>query len=114
MSKLEIKNLHVGIEERKILNGVDLVVNATSVSDPDESNELAELTEKLNLPGCDLVVDLNYGRARNFWKEMASRVDTKFMDGLCSLAFQARRTFALWTGIQVPPREFLATLNLGP
>jgi shikimate dehydrogenase len=90
---------------------VDLLVNATAVSDPDESPELAALTESLNLPRCKLVVDLNYGRAQNFWQAMAQRQNIRFMDGLSSLAFQARRTFALWTGTQIPPEEFLATIN---
>ncbi len=33
------------------------------------------------------------------------------MDGLRALAFQARRTFALWTGLQVPPEEFINALK---
>ncbi len=34
-----------------------------------------------------------------------------FMDGLSTLANQARRTFALWTGVQVPSEEFLKVIN---
>lgn len=90
---------------------VDLVVNATSVSSPDESAEMASLVEKLQVPGCRLVLDLNYGRTHNFWQDMALRENIDFMDGLSALAYQARRTFALWTGIQVPPEEFLKALN---
>ena len=37
------------------------------------------------------------------------RVD--FMDGLLPLAYQARRTFALWTGLQVPPEEFIKAVQ---
>jgi shikimate 5-dehydrogenase len=33
------------------------------------------------------------------------------MDGLPVLAFQARRTFALWTKVQVAPAEFLNALR---
>lgn len=90
---------------------VDLVVNATAVSDPDESPELSALTGNLTLPRCEMVVDLNYGRAQNFWQELAQRRGIRFMDGLSSLAFQARRTFALWTGTQIPPEEFLSTIK---
>jgi len=90
---------------------VNIVVNTTSVSSPDESKELAELTGKLEVPGCELVLDLNYGRSQNFWKDMASARGIRFMDGLSSLAHQARRTFALWTGVQVPPEEFLKALD---
>ena len=90
---------------------VDLIVNATSVSSPEESPELAALVEKLHVPDCELVVDLNYDRPQNFWQDMARHKGIRFMDGLLSLAYQARRTFALWTGIQVPPEEFLKALD---
>jgi hypothetical protein len=33
------------------------------------------------------------------------------MDGLKALAYQARRTFQLWTGLQIPPEEFLETIR---
>lgn len=90
---------------------VELIVNATSVSSPQESPELASFVEKLKVPGCQLLLDLNYGRAHNFWYEMALRNHIRFMDGLSPLAYQARRTFALWTGLQVPPEEFVKALN---
>ena len=90
---------------------VDIVVNATSVSSVDESPEMADLAGRLDLPGCRLVLDLNYGRRQNFWEEMAAARGVPFMDGLSALAFQARRTFALWTGVQVPPEEFLKALE---
>jgi shikimate dehydrogenase len=90
---------------------VDIVVNATAVSSRDESPEMADLVSQLDLPGCQLVFDLNYGRQKNFWEEMAQVKGIRFMDGLSPLAYQARRTFALWTGLQVPPEEFLNALH---
>jgi shikimate dehydrogenase len=60
---------------------------------------------------CRLVFDLNYGRRANFWQQMAEQKGIHFMDGLSALAFQARRTFALWTGLQVPPEEFIRALK---
>ena len=92
---------------------VDIVVNATSVSSPQESPELAALTQKLQLPGCRLMLDLNYGRRQNFWQDMARSKSIRFVDGLPALAFQARRTFALWTKVQVDPAEFLNALKEG-
>ncbi|MFC1886916.1 hypothetical protein ACFLZM_07660 [Thermodesulfobacteriota bacterium] len=89
----------------------EILINATSVSSADEAPELAQLIGKLETPGCELVLDLNYGRKQNFWKDMADSRGVRFMDGLSALAFQARRTFALWTGVQVPPAEFLNALN---
>ena len=71
------------------------------------------LVEKLELRGCELILDLNYGRRRNFWQEKAEREGIRFMDGLSPLAFQARRTLQLWTGIQVPPEEFVNALQNG-
>jgi shikimate dehydrogenase len=91
----------------------DIVVNATSVSSPQEDPELATLIEKLQLTGCRLVMDLNYGRSHNFWQNMARGQGIQFVDGLPALAFQARRTFALWTKVQVAPEEFLNALQEG-
>ena len=90
---------------------VELIVNATSVSSPDESPEMASLVATLQVPDCQLVLDLNYGRIHNFWQDLAQRNNIGFMDGLSPLAYQARRTFSLWTGVQVPPEEFLKALN---
>jgi shikimate dehydrogenase len=88
-----------------------IVINATSVASPEEAPELAALVEGLRLRGCELIVDLNYGRRRNFWQEKAEREGIPFMDGLKALAFQARRTFQLWTGLQIPPEEFLEAIR---
>jgi shikimate dehydrogenase len=74
---------------------------------------MAGLVEKLKLRGCELILDLNYGRRRNFWQEKAEKEGIRFMDGLNPLAYQARRTLQLWTGIQVPPEEFLNALQNG-
>ena len=68
-------------------------------------------SSRLDIPGCQLVFDLNYGRPKNFWEEMAQSKGIRFLDGLSALAYQARRTFALWTGLQVPPEEFLNALH---
>lgn len=91
---------------------VDVVINATSVSSKDESPEFASLVERLDLGRCQLMIDLNYGREQNIWERKAATADVMFIDGLRTLAYQARRTFALWTGIQVEPNEFLDALNI--
>jgi shikimate dehydrogenase len=90
-----------------------VVINATSVSSPEEAPDLARLVDGLELRGCELIVDLNYGRRRNFWQEKAERERIPFMDGLKALAYQARRTFQLWTGLQIPSDEFLEALREG-
>lgn len=89
----------------------NIVVNATSVSGDDEAPELAELVRNLELRDCELVIDLNYGRTRSFWQDMARSGDIPFMDGYSSLVNQARRTFALWTGKDVPPEVFLKAIS---
>ena len=90
---------------------VNIIVNATSVSSTDESPEMAALIDGLEIQGCELVIDLNYGRRQNFWQDMARRIGVRFMDGLPPLAYQARRTLALWTGAQVPAEEFLSVIG---
>lgn len=89
----------------------DVVINTTPVSSPVESPELAAFVARLDVPGCELVLDLNYGRRQNFWQDMALNKNIRFMDGLPALAYQARRTFALWTGVQVEPEEFLRAMD---
>ncbi|CAN2043709.1 Shikimate dehydrogenase (NADP(+)) [Candidatus Magnetomoraceae bacterium gMMP-1] len=89
-----------------------LVINATSVSSPDESQELALLIANLNLPECKWVIDINYGRIKNFWKDLAISKNAGFIDGLPMLAHQARRSFALWTGIEAEPDLFLQYLGV--
>jgi shikimate dehydrogenase len=90
----------------------NIIVNATSVSDYDEANGLSELVLDLNVSDCELLLDLNYGRRKNFWQDTARIKGIRFSDGLLTLAHQAKRTFALWTGIQVDPTEFLKALEI--
>ncbi len=87
-----------------------LVVNATSASSPDESPQLAGLIRGLQLQGCELVVDLNYGRTHNFWQDLAKSLGATFMDGLPMLAHQAKRSFELWAGISADAGEFMRPL----
>lgn len=89
----------------------DIVVNATAVSSAEESPELATLVQGLDIRDCALLMDLNYGRLKNFWQELAAKLEVPFVDGLRPLAYQARRSFALWTKIQVPVREFLDAIR---
>jgi shikimate dehydrogenase len=89
----------------------EIVVNATSVSGSDESGELSDLAGCMHGGECRLVFDLNYGRRKNIWMALADRWGVRFMDGLSTLAYQARRTFLLWTGQELPQEEFLNALE---
>ena len=88
-----------------------ILVNATSVSSKNESPEFDALVQDLDLPECQVVLDLNYDRPDNFWQDMAHRRGIHFADGLKPLAFQARRTFALWTGLQVSAEAFVTAIG---
>ncbi|MBI9084236.1 MAG: shikimate dehydrogenase [Desulfobacterales bacterium] len=89
----------------------DIVVNATTASDPVEAPDLARVVGAMSLSQCRLILDLNYGRRHNFWQDKAQSLDTPFMDGLSTLAHQAAKTFALWTGVEVDPKEILDDLK---
>lgn len=107
------------MEMESLLEGslpVDIIINATPVSDVAESPEMSGWLERFRPTDCSLLMDFNYGRSNNFWERKARECGIRFMDGLMTLAFQARRTFALWTGVQVAPQEFLdvVDLTLGP
>jgi shikimate dehydrogenase len=94
------------------LLAADLVVNATAVSSPEEAPEMQRLVQGLQVAGCHLLVDLNYGRRQNFWRAWARSAGARFMDGVPVLVHQARRSFALWTGVEVNPEVFLRALGL--
>ncbi len=90
---------------------VNIIVNAMSVSSADEAPELNVLVRKLKIPECEMVLDLNYGHVRNMWEDMARERSIRFLDGLSPLAYQARRTFALWTRLQIPPPAFIKAIE---
>ena len=89
----------------------EIVVNATSVSSSDECDDLTDIAGGMRNDACQLVFDLNYGRQNNIWQALADRWKVPFLDGLSALAYQARRTFLLWTGQELPHAEFLGALK---
>jgi len=89
----------------------NIVVNATPASNADEFPGLEKLVNQVNLQGCELMIDLNVFREHSVWKEVATKKNILFIDGMLPLAHQAKRTFALWTGIQAEPKEFLDVLK---
>jgi len=88
----------------------DIIINATSVSSPDESNELADFIDNMPVYNVSQVIDINYGRQVNIWKNMASRMNSQFMDGRSMLASQAARSYYIWTGNQVDVDLYMARL----
>jgi shikimate dehydrogenase len=90
---------------------VDLIVNAASVAGREASADLTAVAGGIQGSRCRLVFDLNYGRRENIWKNLAQRCNIPFMDGLSRLAFQARRTFLLWTGQKLPQEEFIRAIS---
>jgi shikimate dehydrogenase len=88
-----------------------IIVNATSVSTVEESAEMAELLKGLKVTGCELIIDMNYGRCDNIWEIYARSKGIQFLDGLTPLAHQARRSFMLWTKIDVDADDFLTVLR---
>jgi shikimate dehydrogenase len=88
----------------------DWLINATSVSSSRESLELAAWAETLR-PRRG-VMDINYGRPDNFWRELAERRHLPFQDGRSMLAFQARDSFQLWTGQDPGIEIFKQSLQL--
>jgi shikimate dehydrogenase len=90
---------------------VDVLINATTVSSREESSEYADIAEKIELPQCELIFDLNYGRKQNFWQEKAQANGILFRDGLLNLIHQARNSLALWTGLEIETKEFRSALE---
>ena len=80
---------------------VQILINAGTISTRAESPEIADLVEKFNLPQCELILDLNYGRKKNIWEEKARKHHILFKDGLLPLIHQAKNSLALWTGLDI-------------
>ncbi len=89
----------------------NIVVNTTSVSSEEESPEFARIINKLDLKDCELVVDFNYGRKNNFWRNMAEKKGIRFINGFTPLAHSARQILLLWTKIDVGPDEFIKAMK---
>lgn len=90
---------------------VNILINATTASSREESKELADISEKLQLPQCELIFDLNYGRAHNFWQEKAQANNIMFRDGLLTLIHQAKNSLSLWTGLEIETDAFRKALE---
>lgn len=90
---------------------IDILINASTVSSREESAEFADIAEKLALPRCELIFDLNYGRKQNFWQEKAQKNNIMFRDGLLTLIHQAKNTLALWTGLDLETNAFRKALE---
>lgn len=90
----------------------DVVVNATSVSMPSEAPEMDEIVKRCELIGCEQIYDINYGRAENFWKDLAARSGARFNTGLTMLASQARLSWKYWTGREDKLELFLDGLGV--
>ena len=112
--KTESMTLYIGGGEPVLLDDVlqgeitaDIVINATTVSNPQEAPELVNLISRMPLTKCQMVVDFNYDNEDNIWRELARIQACSFMDGLTVLAYQSRHALTLWTGKQIP----LATVS---
>jgi shikimate dehydrogenase len=82
--------------EATALATASVVVNATPLAGEEGAAPLDRL------PRAALIVDLVYGPEITPWVRHARSAGLEAYDGLGLLAFQARRSLALWTGREVP------------
>jgi shikimate dehydrogenase len=87
----------------------DLAVNATSASSPSELGDFLPKPQIASSNG--RVVDINYSRPVNYWRELALKAGAGFSDGFAMLAHQARLSFILWTHLDPSLEPFSATLK---
>ena len=99
------------IDDIKDSVAYDLIVNATAVSTKEESAGFCSTIENLKVTDCQLVIDINYGRANSFWEQLANRIDAVYEDGLLMLAAQARLSFEIWLNIKPDLEYFLSPLR---
>lgn len=84
--------------DRKIWEGIDLLVNTTSVG-MKENDPL--LIEKDNIERVKFVYDIVYNRKTELIKE-AENLKISFLDGLSMLVYQGAISFEIWTGKKAP------------
>ena len=109
LEKAENMTLYIGGGKPILLNDAlqekitaDIVINTTTVSNPQAAPKLTNLVSRMPLTGCQMVVDFNYDYEDNIWRELALTQTCPFMDGLTVLAYQTRHALTLWTGKQIP------------
>jgi shikimate dehydrogenase len=85
-----------------------IVINATSASYAPDLDPIPTLT----LASGALVVDINYGRPKNYWQNLAAQNNGEFFEGLPMLAEQARLSFNLWTGADITIEPFNEALAI--
>uniref|UniRef100_A0A7C4EU37 shikimate dehydrogenase (NADP(+)) n=1 Tax=Desulfomonile tiedjei TaxID=2358 RepID=A0A7C4EU37_9BACT len=97
------------------LESCTLLINTTSVSEIDEARRFLPIfSDQIRMKKLHTIIDINYGRKTNFWRELAAANDAQFVDGLFMLAAQARRSFFLWTGRTIDMKLFLQPLGIDP
>jgi shikimate dehydrogenase len=104
--KVEPENLGRALQSLKVLN-----IAGANVTVPYKEKVLPfldVLSEGANIIGAINTIVCNDGTLKGYNTNAIG-----FMDGLPALAFQARRTLALWTKVQVAPEEFLNALKEG-
>jgi shikimate dehydrogenase len=104
--KVEPENLGRALQSLKVLN-----IAGAKVTVPYKEKVLPfldVLSEGANIIGAINTIVCNDGTLKGYNTNAIG-----FMDGLPALAFQARRTLALWTRVQVAPEEFLKALKDG-
>ena len=91
----------------------DILINATTISTIEESTDYATIVNKLDMPDCKLIIDLNYkfNEKLNFWKKLAESGNIRFIDGLPMLAHQSKENYSLWTGLNIETERFLEVLK---
>jgi len=124
LKKTESTTLHIGGGDPALLEetlqqeiAANIVINATTISNPQEAPALAELVDRMPLTECQMVVDFNYDQENNLWHDLARSQKCPFLDGLTLLAYQTRHALTLWTGKQLPLKivsEALQKINDHP
>ena len=109
LKKTEETTLHIGGGDPISLEdalqktmAANIVINATSISNPQDDPELTALVSQMPLTECQMVVDFNYDLDDNLWHNLARAQSCSFLDGLTLLAYQTRHALTLWTGKQLP------------
>lgn len=95
----------------ELFNQSKLIINATSVGmTPDYDDSITPLKESFNKE--QIVFDMVYNPVKTQLLEIAKKTGAKTLDGLMMLAFQAAKSYELWTGEEMPVNKIYKSLQL--
>lgn len=91
----------------------DVIINATSASMTDTSDNQASLVPATCFAQGSLAYDMMYGKAQTAFLQLAAQSGARTADGVGMLVEQAAEAFFVWRGVKVKTAPLISSLKQG-